>query len=384
MKLINCLILCGILSTNMVVNASDIKFSGFATIAGGLTFDDDETLYGYDDSFSLGPDSLFGLQVSSEINDKWGATAQILSRGNEDWDTKFAWAYVSYQATDDVRFLFGRQRIPFYMYSDFLDVSYTYHWITGVNSVYALPIDEFDGLGMTYNSEIGEFDSTLNLFYGRNTGDMNIGGIIAKNSDVKDLFGAALTLNRDWLTLRAGYTRAENTIPISDFEPLINGWRLADFNSVADDIELKDDEMVFLDFAVIVDYEKYLFVLEIINLDDDDKTFFAQQDAYYVSFGYKIRNDMLLHFTHSKTKEENSLDLLSSVPAGLDPGLDALIGGTVGLLTAINKENEADTLGLRWDYDDSIALKAEITLFSDKLNPALDATLVRFAISTVF
>ena len=167
---------------------AEITFNGFASIVGGVTTSSDETLYGYDDSFDFAQGSLFALQATSDLDNVLGVTAQIVSRGSEDWDPTFEWAYISYEATDELRLLAGRQRAPFYMFSDFLDVSYAYSWITPPTGVYDLIFDTFDGLGAIYNTNFGDFDSTFQFLYGRNNDELNAFGEQV-DADFKGLLG---------------------------------------------------------------------------------------------------------------------------------------------------------------------------------------------------
>jgi hypothetical protein len=155
---------------------AEINLNGFASIVGGVTTGSEETLYGYDDNLDFNQSSLFGLQASSDLGEDFSVTAQILARGVDDWSPKFEWAYVAYDATEKVRILAGRQRAPFYMFSDFLDVSYAYSWIDPPKGVYNIPFDTFDGLGVIYNENIGEFDSSLHVVLGGNTTPFNVGG----------------------------------------------------------------------------------------------------------------------------------------------------------------------------------------------------------------
>ena len=122
---------------------ADIQISGFGSIVGGMTTSSDEQLYGFDDNFDFKEGSLFALQASSDLENGLGVTVQLQAKGADDWDPEFKWAYVSYDVSDDFRVLAGRQRLPFYMYSDFLDVSYAYAWIEPPEGVYNVLFDTF-------------------------------------------------------------------------------------------------------------------------------------------------------------------------------------------------------------------------------------------------
>ena len=364
-------------------SAAEIDFSGFATISGGLTLDEDETLIGYDDTFSFDNGSLIALQASSDLGNGWGVTAQLLSRGSEAWDMNAEWAYVSYDATDNWRLLFGRQRAPFYMYSDFLDVSYAYHWISPPNGVYSLPFDVFDGVGSIHNSSLGDFDSTIQLAYGRNRDQAEIFNGV-RDTDFSDFASASWTLNRDWLTLRASYARADLVIPFDEFQPLLDGWRsTVTFASIADDLELTDDSGDFTSLGFIVDRESFLLIAEMTQVRPGDN-FFPDQDSYYVTFGWRF-GDVLLHATYGEDEDVADFDIIAGVPLGLDPGLDVLVAQTQGVLTSVEEDSSYFSLGLRWDVSSSVAAKFEVRKFEDE-QPFLEAeaTLVQFALTTVF
>ena len=108
---------------------ADLTINGFASIKAGMTLDSDDTLYGYDDSLDFKNESLFAVQLMSDLGDKLSVTAQLMGRGADDFDVDFEWAFISYQLTDEVRINAGRLRTPFYKYSDYRDVGYAYDWL---------------------------------------------------------------------------------------------------------------------------------------------------------------------------------------------------------------------------------------------------------------
>jgi len=274
---------------------AEVTFNGFASIVGGVTTSSSEQLYGYNDSFDFSEGSLVALQASSDLGEGLSVTAQILARGADDWDTGFEWAYIAYDASDNLRILAGRQRVPFYMFSDFLDVSYAYPWITPPQGVYSVAFDTFDGLGAIYSSSVGSFDTSLHVIYGGNTSEFDIGDETVK-PDFNDLAGVAITLTRDWLTLRAGYVQTEMNIDVQASKPLIQGWQGAGFPDVAADIEVSKDTGSFLELGFQIDYENILVIGEYTELNLDGTTL-PNQDSFYVLAGYRFDN-ILAHVTY--------------------------------------------------------------------------------------
>jgi len=370
---------CLLLSSISNIATAEVNLNGFASIVAGVTTASDEQLYGYDDNIDFKNDSLFALQASSDLENGLGVTAQIISRGNNDWDPKFEWAYVSYDANDNLRFLAGRQRAPFYMYSDFLDVSYAYPWITPPNGVYNLLFDSFDGLGMLYTSTLGEFDATTHVIYGKNNTEITLLGETIK-PDFKDLTGLSISLNRDWLTLRGAYFQADMTMPFEFLQPLKDGWAQAGFADISNDVVAEGDKATFVELGLQIDYNNYLLNAEYTKLKLDH-TAFGDQKSYYVMLGKRI-NEFLVHITYGKDDDSKS-DFTQSVPFGVAPSLDFLKATTQQIIASQKADEKYIIAGVRWDFHDSAALKFEYTSFNNKLIDN-DANLFRVALVTVF
>jgi len=73
---------------------------------------------------------------------------------------------LSYEINDSTQINAGKLRIPFYRYSDFLDVGYAYPWARPPQTVYNLVFSTFDGLSIVNNHTIGDWDSTVQAVYG--------------------------------------------------------------------------------------------------------------------------------------------------------------------------------------------------------------------------
>jgi hypothetical protein len=371
----------GVLSSLVVSSVqAEIVFNGFANIVGGQTVSSDETLYGFDDKFDFKNGSLFALQATSDLGDGLGVTAQIISRGNNEWSPEFEWAYVSYDATDELRFLVGRQRVPFYMYSDFLDVSYAYPWITPPEGVYSVPFDSFDGLGAIYSTSIGEFDTSFQLFYGGNNDDL--AALNDAPADFEDLMGLSVTINREWLTLRAGYIQTNMNIYTGDpnDNPLYSGWNAVGYPDVANNFVIEDDMGDFIELGFQIDYENILLIGEYTSLTLEN-TPIADADSYYVMAGYRF-DTVMVHVTYG-VDEDSKGSYTSGIPSDSLP-IAGLIAGTNAFTDSLTEESAYYTMGLRWDFHESAALKFEYTSYSDDLNGDNDAGLFRTAIVTVF
>ncbi|MDO6427597.1 porin [Thalassotalea sp. 1_MG-2023] len=359
---------------------ADITFNGFASVVGGMTTSSKDQLYNFDDNLDFKQGSLFALQASSDLDNGLGVTLQLTAKGADDWDPEFKWAYVSYDASDEFRILAGRQRAPFYMYSDYLDVSYAYPWISPPKGVYNLIFDTFDGLGGIYTTSFGNVDATFHGIYGRNTDDIEAFSQQVK-PDITDLTGLSSTFVYDWLTLRASYFVADVSIPLTDLQTLSAGWQQAGFNDIAQQTNIAEDDASFLEFGFQMHFDNLQIVGEYTNLDIDNSPL-VEEESYYVMAGYQF-DRILLHLTYGK--DDNTIsNYTSGVPYGIAPTLDFLKGTTEEIITnQISKENYL-TFGVRYDFHDSAAVKFEYTDFENETDSSYDAGLFRMALVTVF
>lgn len=359
---------------------AEIHLSGFASVVGGMTTSSDDRLYGYDDKFDFKEGSLFAIQASSDLDNGLGVTVQLTAKGNDDWDPEFKWAFVSYDVNDNLRLLAGRQRAPFYMYSDFLDVSYAYPWISPPKGVYDLIFDTFDGLGAVYNTTLGDVDASFHGIYGRNTDEIYELGQTA-TPDINGMTGLASTFTYDWLTFRASYFVADVSIPFTGLDQLSGGWQQAGMSDIADNTTINEDDASFLEFGFQMNFDEIIVVGEYTELEVED-TPLAEEKSYYVMAGYQF-DTVLVHVTYGV--DDNTKDIYTSdIPYGIADPVDFLKSNTEDFLIGQNSEENYITLGARYDFHDSAALKFEYTDFSDDNNSNRDAGLFRAALVTVF
>jgi len=193
------------------------RFNGFGTV--GFTHlggEDDGRSYGVqgqtNDSWRGDQLSKFGAQLSYGITDTLGVTVQATAKAQQDeWKANLEWAYLSLQANDQLMLRAGRLRSPVYMYSESLDVGYSYPWLRLPDEVYSqVQVTNYEGVDAVY---------TVPLSYGSVT--FQIAGGQAKNRDYYaydeqfdidygKLFGASVSLaSNDFGTLRIGYVEAD-------------------------------------------------------------------------------------------------------------------------------------------------------------------------------
>ncbi|WP_394248380.1 hypothetical protein [Vibrio profundi] len=120
----------------------------------------------------------------------------------EDWEPEVTWAYLGYEFDNGAKVRGGKLRLPLFILSDYLDVTYSMPWVRGPEEVYGkVIINSFTGADASYDIELDESNITLQGFYG------NKKDIVTNGTDVDKLLGGAISWTDDILTLRAGYTR---------------------------------------------------------------------------------------------------------------------------------------------------------------------------------
>ena len=195
-------------------DASRIKIDGFLS-AGFSTNDESGGLkhlpYGFNEGTDFQSDSVLGIQMAFKISEQAKVVTQLVSNGWDNWDVDVGWAYLAYEINDQVEFRAGRMRLPFYLYSESLDVGYSYPWVRPPLSLYISELNNYDGVDVTYRAHWGESTNRLSAYFGgysfeENTHDRDVS--IRGN----DTFGVNWTNYwHDW-TFRLAYSHLRNKV----------------------------------------------------------------------------------------------------------------------------------------------------------------------------
>ncbi len=372
----------------------EISFNGFATMAAGKTGGSDETIYGYDDYLTYEQGSLLGLQAATDLGDGLEATVQIKAEGAEDWVPEFEWAYLSYVVNDNIKVFFGRQRQPFYIYSDYLDVGYAYHWVEPPRGVYDLPFDSNDGLSVLFTNTIGKVDSNVQLVIGRNKSTFTLQGE-ETSIDTKDSVGLNWTLAHKGITFRVGHTQAKLDLGAPVLDQIVSGWEqtaaqltldgqdtlATTATAIANDmnaLQYREADASFSGVGLTIDMGPILFVAEATKLDLSDG-FIGETNSRYASLGYRVTDAFMIHLTLGEDDDEGES---IEIDAALQP---TEIGvGTQALFDNFISEESYETVGIRWDFHPSAAFKLQYTNRENELASDEDASVIVFAVSTVF
>lgn len=352
-----------------LANASDVNFSGFISVGGGMLDDEDAVSYGgYDEEDFTLDRNLLGLQVTGQVNEKVTATAQLIARSGNDYQVDAEWAYLSWQANDSVKVRAGRLRTPFYMYSDFLDVGYSYAWITPPQEVYYLPFNNVDGVDVYLTGTLGIFDTSLQAYFGSFTDELTIGGVLA-DAQTRNQLGLSGTLGKDWWSLRAAYHQADLTVdvsgtpisPTTTIGGFANTLRAFGFGSNADRLLVEEDDATFTEVGINIDTGRFVAAAEHVEFDPGD-AMLSKNIREYVMLGVRA-GDWLVHVTASKAKDEAThpeAGIPTNQPLPVVGSTNVLIGTLQAIAQSQVVERDVLTLGTRWDVTTGTAIKFQI------------------------
>src|SRR5690554_3338941 len=108
------LVTAALVASSQMAYANDLQINGFLSVTAGIldnkAIDNTFTNPGYDTALGFDAQTLAGLQLSKKVNDNTSATVQLMSRGSQGYATEAAWAYITYQLSDNTDIRFGRLR----------------------------------------------------------------------------------------------------------------------------------------------------------------------------------------------------------------------------------------------------------------------------------
>lgn len=355
---------------------ANIEWSGFANIGAGFTTGSDEQALGYSDSLRFEPDTLFALQGRANLSDDLSITTQLMSRGDDNFSLGIEWAYLQYQINEAWNINAGKLRLPFYSYSDSLDVAYSYHWLRPPQAVYRVPFSNYTGVSVQNNLFIGDVLINSQFIVGSLSDDMTFAGADA-DADVEDIVGISASVNYHNWALRGGYFHSgSTTLTIHDpqFNGLLGALFNAGFANTAIDLMVHEQRTTFSSVGLTFDNFDWVFTSEYTVLDVED-SFLAKQRSFYLSLGKRIGN-WTPHITYAGTRDQAASIETSALPEPLNTAVHSFVSGNA-------QRSNMTSVGVRYDLRPGVALKFDLTHVDDK---AFDnrSNVVSFAVQTVF
>jgi hypothetical protein len=214
--------ICLASTSAVALEQGEYRLNGFGTAAishvGGAG---DAKSYGFQgrtsDSWRGDQLSRLGGQFSYGLTDKLSATVQTVAKAEQDnWKLQLEWAYLAYDVNDHLTVRGGRLRPSAYMFSETLDVGYSYPWLRLPDEVYSLfPVSNFEGADALYNIPLSFGSLDLQIQSGqavnRNLYVEQLDSLA--DFDAKNVLSGSIALNTNSFgTFRYGYAEADTTV----------------------------------------------------------------------------------------------------------------------------------------------------------------------------
>lgn len=360
---------------------ADVQFNGFASVVTGIDFEEDEQV-GYNDrTVDNLQESKVALQWAADLGDGMRFVGQTMARGDaaEGFQLNYDWAYFDFNIGSSSKLKFGRLRIPFYKYSDYLDVGYAYHWITPPESMYSLTFSNMDGVGFQHNFQAIGMDHSLNLAIGTYQGELILGTDEVQSS-LENLIAINWSATVGNHEFSAAYAQADTYVPATATENLAPA-----AGAESDKVLINGDYGFFIgagykgSFGDLTIYSEY----SIVEIQD---SIFADTSGGYIGVSYLI-DTYTYHITYGARKAEEK----EYTTGNVDFGNGTSLNSTARLLG--NGDSTTITIGVRKDIGLSTAIKMDLDLYTeDRVQDALiasteeekKATVLKFAVETMF
>ena len=369
---------------NQRISEQDQRFrvNGFASF--GLSVANEEMAYnGVNDEVNFSRFSKVGIQMTFNMDQENSVVMQLVSRGDNEWDTSAEWAYFKHEFGDGFSGKIGRIRLPAYQLSEFLDVGYAVPYAQNPAETYDSldPFANLNGLDLSYSMDVGDNTATFQFTYGRSKDD---------EFDLKNIIAAIGVFQADTWSTRLAYATAS----VSVLSPSLSG-AIGLYGG-----SLTDIDGTFTSLGVNYDPGDIYFTSEFTQLKADGEI--VDADALYVTLGYRFGRllpTITFATAESQDNDERDISQLTTANAGaIDlatavgiqsaggtltatqtallaatnatqqaeavAGAPLIVGGIETLKAASNRNTQRIGLGLRYDMSPGTALKIQYDLIT--------------------
>ncbi|PAV47140.1 hypothetical protein CK486_14610 [Pseudomonas sp. HAR-UPW-AIA-41] len=290
-------------STAYAVEQGEFVYHGFGTV--GITHlgGEDDLDYGIqgqtNDGWRGDQLSKFAVQGQYGITDTLSLTGQLASKPQQDsWKVGPGNIYLAWQANDNLTLRGGRIGTPVYMYSETLNVGFSYPWLRLPEEVYSLvQLTSHDGADILYNRSTALGAMSFQLSGGNAIGREQYALDDMHDIDYRDVFATSLALSTDnFGTFRVGYAEADLKITVDDVVTIpVLGQRNVAL------VELDGQKGKFSSIGHQYDNGTWVSAAEAVKLQIENNEE-AETNAFYVMGGRRF-GDYLAHVTYGQLDE---------------------------------------------------------------------------------
>ncbi len=344
-----------------------LRFNGFGT-AGVVYSDEDQADFsagvlapdgaGHTRSLSPEVDSRLGLQLTAKLTPRLSGILQVVSEQQHDdnYGPIVEWANLEYDITPDLSVRAGRMVLPVFMASEYRKVGYANPWVRPPQEVYRInPVTNADGVAVSHQSRFSEFTNTLQLIFGGNDAKF-VGGEV----ESRDAVTVADTLEWGATSLFASYSRSRLTSEA--FNQLFDAFRQfgPGGRAIAERFELDDRLFEIVDIGARYDPGDWFVMGELMQ--SRSHSILGDTHGWYVTAGYR-HGSLTPYATLARLQFDSDTSQPGLPLAGLPP---TAAQQAAGLNTGLNRltqrvavQQKSISVGLRWDFSRSTALKIQ-------------------------
>ena len=207
----------------LAVEQGEYQFNGFGTL--GVTHMGGESDLDYgmqgqtNDGWRGDQLSKLAVQLRYGITDTLSVTGQLGTKPVQDsWEAGPGNLYLAWEASDNLTLRGGRLGTPIYMYSETLNVGFSYPWLRLPEEVYSLvQLTSHDGGDVLYNRSTDIGTLSFQVAGGQAIGREQYALDDMHDIDYRDVFATSLALSTDnFGTFRVGYAEADLKITVDD------------------------------------------------------------------------------------------------------------------------------------------------------------------------
>jgi len=318
----------------------DINISGFGSVAVGQS-NNDVGYAGYtDERYDVNQDTLAGVQLDININDKAKFTAQVVGNGRYDYDLTLEMAYLSY-SVDSFTVRAGKLRAPLFMYSDYLDVGYAYPMLRPSTELYDnFAIRSYTGIELLIPIEFEDSSLLIQPLVGTSSiaeRDSTTYGEVG----LDDFFGAAVHWYVDDFTFRVSYVSAQTDYYNDDADSADPATAFA--GGLANSL-IGDKHGQFTSLGSQYDDGSWIAMIEATDVRLEDE--FTDVQSASGLIGYRFGAFMpyvMANWMKTIDDDEREASINSA------------------FLGELSYKATAYSLGGRWDFAKNMALKTDLT-----------------------
>ncbi|MBX9764854.1 MAG: hypothetical protein K2Y24_17885 [Pseudomonadaceae bacterium] len=290
------------------VEQGEYQFNGFGTV--GITHMGGESGLDYgiqgqtNDGWRGDQLSKLAVQLRYGITDTLSVTGQLGTKPVQDsWEVGPGNLYLAWQANDNLTLRGGRLGTPIYMYSETLNVGFSYPWLRLPEEVYSLvQLTSHDGGDVLYNRTTDIGTLSFQVAGGQAIGREQYALDDMHDIDYRDVFASNLALSTDnFGTFRIGYAEADLKITVDD----VVDTRVAGIRNVAL-VQYDGNKGKFSSIGHQYDNGTWLTAAEAVKLsiENNSKTgeSEAETNAFYIMGGRRF-GDYLAHVTYGQLDE---------------------------------------------------------------------------------